>query len=211
MDGVLVDSEPLGDEFTVAFLKKYGVQEGTFDLEGLRGMNAKSFYTQVVQKLKIGQSVEEIIAEAHQDYFVYLESVPNLSPVPGVVDLITRLIKAGVNLALGSSAHRKRVDVFLEKLHLSEFFSIRATGDDVLNGKPAPDIFLLAAEKMRIPPSRCVVIEDTLYGIQAAKAAGMRCIGFAGLPHNRQDLSGADIVIKDFSEIDERTLERLYG
>ena len=88
-----------------------------------------------------------------------------------------------------------------DKLGLKSEFEVIVSGDDVKVGKPAPDCYLLAAKKLGVKPKDCVVIEDATFGVRAAKAAGIKCLGFAGLPHNDEDLSEADVIIKDFHQL----------
>ena len=211
MDGVLVDSEPLSDLFTIDLIKKLGKDPSSIDLERLRGFSAKPFYSLLIKELKLDISLEDLMAEAQPAYMSFFKSVREFVPVPGVVDFIKRLKNLGIKLAVGSSAHRERFNLFLDRLNLGEFFPVRISGDDIKNPKPAPDVFLLAAERIHVSHSQCIVIEDSVPGITAAKAASMKCIGFAGLPYNKQDLSSADIIIKDFSEITNEVLEKLYG
>lgn len=210
MDGVLVDSEPLVDEFAAALAER--LKPGSsIDFEKLRGMNAVSFYSFFIKELKLDMTLEELMAMAQPIYISFFESKEGLAPIPGVAELIQKLKKLGIALAVASSASRERVDLFIERLGFSDSFPVRVGGDEIRNGKPDPEIFILAAERIRIPPSHCLVIEDSTSGVAAAKAAGMRCIGYAGLPHNRQDLSRADIIIKDFSEVTNEVLEQLYA
>ena len=112
--------------------------------------------------------------------------------------MIQQLAANGYALAVASSANPKRVKLFLDRLGLAHYFEVVVHGDDVLKGKPDPEVFLTAASKIGAKPYNCVVIEDAKVGVKAAKAAKMFCIGFAGLPHNKEDLSEADVIVTDF-------------
>jgi beta-phosphoglucomutase-like phosphatase (HAD superfamily) len=127
--------------------------------------------------------------------------------MPGLFELVDGIGKVGYNLAIASSAPRKKIDIVLEKLGLGDKYEQIVSGEDEVKlGKPFPDIFLKAAEKLKMPASNIVVLEDAQNGVEAAKAAGMYCIGV----HNkftyeklgiRQDLSKADIQVESLKDI----------
>ena len=85
------------------------------------------------------------------------------------------------------------------------------SGEEVKKGKPDPEIFLTTANKLNVPPSKCIVIEDAANGVLAAKSAGMKCIGLQNPGSGNQDLSKADLVINNFNELDLDSLEKLLG
>ncbi len=127
----------------------------------------------------------------------------------GAVALIDRLHAAGFRLALGSSAPPENVEQALEGLQRRACFCGMVTGADVERGKPDPLVFLLAAERLSLPPSRCIVIEDAPVGITAAHAAGMVCVGLASTGRTRTELAEADWVVDHLSELDAESLQRL--
>ncbi|MGC3989099.1 MAG: HAD family phosphatase [Chthoniobacteraceae bacterium] len=102
-----------------------------------------------------------------------------LEPLPGVREWLARLQEAGVPCAVGSSSHRENIDLSLEILGLHDFFTGIVTSEDVNHGKPAPDVFLKAGEKIGRSPQKCVVFEDAFVGIEAARNAGMRVVAVA--------------------------------
>jgi beta-phosphoglucomutase len=119
----------------------------------------------------------------------------------GAAELIDALAAAGFALALGSSGPPENVDLVLEKLGRRERFAAVVTGMDVTRGKPDPQVFLLAAERMAALPSRCLVIEDAPAGVAAAKAAGMKCLGLASTGHDPAELAAADRVVRSLREV----------
>ncbi len=127
----------------------------------------------------------------------------------GAVALIDCLKEAGFRLALGSSAPPDNVDLVLDHLQRRDAFGAVITGNDVTRGKPDPQVFLLAAERLALPPARCVVIEDAPLGVTAARAAGMRCVGFASTGRDRRKLANADLVIDALRELDATTIASL--
>jgi len=120
---------------------------------------------------------------------------------PGVRDLIAALSDAGLLLAVASNSWRENIETMVRKLAVADRFAVLTGHEDVTRAKPAPDIYLLTAERLGVAPSACVVIEDSPVGIEAAKAAGMRCIGVTHtLPAER--LVGADLVVDGLTDAD---------
>jgi HAD superfamily hydrolase (TIGR01509 family) len=136
-------------------------------------------------------------------------AIEALQPIPGSIDLVRALHDAGMPLAVGSSGPRDNVALALAKLGILQYFGAVVTGDDVTRGKPAPDIFLLAAARLRVDPWTCVVIEDAEQGVEAALAAGMRVVAVTtSLPAERlrkatrvvaslRDLTPTDLLAPD--------------
>jgi beta-phosphoglucomutase len=128
----------------------------------------------------------------------------------GAEALMSALHEAGVAQALASSTPIENIVLIDELLGLGRYLSELVSGETVAHGKPAPDIFLRAAERLNIPPAACVVIEDAVAGVQAAHAAGMRCISVAG----ERDLAGlraADLMVHDLTEVDVERVRALMS
>jgi HAD superfamily hydrolase (TIGR01509 family) len=123
--------------------------------------------------------------------------------------VIDALHAAGFVLALGSSGPPGNVALVLEKLERREKFAGVVTGMDVTRGKPDPQVFLLAAERIGVAPLRCLVIEDAAAGVAAAKAAGMKCIGLATAGRDPKVLARADRVVTSLREIAPSDVRRL--
>jgi len=126
-----------------------------------------------------------------------------LEPLPGVRPWLERLAAAGIPCAIGSSTHRENIEVSLDVLGLRTFFQDIVTSEDVSHGKPDPEVFLKAAEKLGIAPALCVVFEDAHVGIEAAHRAGMRVIAVA-TTNPLADLGKADRAVM---RLDELTIE----
>jgi len=201
MDGVLVDSEPLHRQHIQAFLVKLGVSEPEKLTHNFKGVGTKDTSRIIIETFDLSHSVEEMTKMSRQAYLDHLNSLEELPSIPGAVAFVKNLAAAGHPLALASSASSKRIEMFLEKLGLTKYFKVIASGDHVERSKPAPDIFLLAARKLGMDPQDCVVIEDAENGVAAAKAAGMKCIAYGGSDHNTDNLLDADLVVKDFTKL----------
>ena len=201
MDGVIVDSEPLYEQHLQAFLVKLGVSQPELIEVSLKGVSSRDTSKLLIETFQLEYEVDELVTISRKAYLDHLDSIKKLPSIPGVVEFVKYLNKSGFSLALASSASAKRIDLFLSKLRLKQFFPVIVCGDDVKRSKPDPDIFLLAAQKLGAKPSDCVVIEDSQVGVRATKAAGMKCIAYAGSAHNSDDLSEADLVVKDFKAL----------
>jgi beta-phosphoglucomutase family hydrolase len=206
MDGVIVDSEPLHIEHLHSYLKKNGVKHPESFDRSLKGVNAADTWKMLKKEFNLDHDLNTLINDSRKSYVDFLNSLDSLPEIPGAVKLIKALHSKHYPLALGSSAAPKRIELFLNKLGLRTSFQIIVSGDDVKRSKPSPDIFLLAAEKMNAKPVNCVVIEDANNGVAAAKAAGMKCIAYSGSSHNTDDLSEADLIVKDFDDLTNTVL-----
>ncbi|MBI4027585.1 MAG: HAD family phosphatase [Verrucomicrobia bacterium] len=130
-----------------------------------------------------------------------------VSPLPGVAQWLRQLREAQIPCVIGSSTHRANIEVTLDLIGLASCFSSMVTSEDVKHGKPNPEVFLLAAKQIACPPERCVVFEDALVGIQAARAGCMKVVGVA-TTHSNTDLTGADVVVRRLDELD---FQRING
>lgn len=177
MDGVLVDSEPVIEAAALAGLREYGVFAKPEDFIPFVGAGEDKYIGGVAEKYGVTYKLE-MKARVYQ---IYLEIVSNkLKVFDGVLDLLDKLHKKGVKMALASSADRIKIDANLNVAGISEsLFTAIISGEDVIQKKPSPDIYLLAAKRIGSKSNECIVIEDALNGIQAAKAAGMKCLAVA--------------------------------
>jgi beta-phosphoglucomutase len=124
--------------------------------------------------------------------------------LPGVRPLLEGLHRAGAKQAIGSSAPRANLDLILQLTGVAPLLDAVVSMEDTQRGKPDPQVFLMAAEKMRVPPSRCLVVEDAVAGVQAAKAGGMKCIAVRFVGHHPEAMlreAGAEFVVKSLEEV----------
>jgi HAD superfamily hydrolase (TIGR01509 family) len=134
---------------------------------------------------------------------LYRDAVRELGiePLPGVRTWLERLRDAGVPCAIGSSTHRANIELSLEMIGLKPFFAAIVTAEDVTRGKPDPQVFLTAAQRIARPPAKCVVFEDAFVGIEAARAGGMRVVAVA-TTHPLEDLTVADRAVRRLDELE---------
>ena len=131
-----------------------------------------------------------------------------LVPSEGAKKLLDELKNRDFLLAVGSSAPRANLNLVLERTHLQDYFDTYVAGEDVTNGKPAPDTFLKAAEKLSLGADRCVVVEDAVQGVDAGKAAGMPVVAVT-TTRKRADLQGADIIVDSLAQLQARQFVEL--
>jgi beta-phosphoglucomutase len=135
--------------------------------------------------------------------------------LPGVERLLKAFTDRGWPQAVGSSAPRGNLDLLLSVTRTLPYFAAVVSGEDVTRGKPDPQVFLTAARKLGADPARCVVFEDAVVGVQAAKAAGMRCVAVTAVGHHPADTlraAGADVVVGSLEEVRiEQIAEWLLG
>lgn len=183
MDGLLVDSEPLARNAMEAFLAGHGLQLRQEIQRQLLGRRLPEAVAIVKDGYGLPQPVEVLTAEYAA---MRLDAIRgNLVTMPGVEALFAFGKAHHLPMALATSAMREHANVSLAEANLAGRFDAEVTGDEVHRGKPAPDLFLLAAERLGVDPAACVVFEDAPNGIAAARAAGMRA---AAVPNdqNRQ-------------------------
>ena len=206
MDGVLTDSEPLINAAAIQMFLELGLKVRPADFQPFIGTGEDRYIGGVAELYGFPL---DLPAAKRRTYEIYLALVPkDLKPFPGGAQLVAACRQAGLGLAVASSADRVKVVANLAKIGLpAETWDAVITGESVVVKKPAPDIFLKAAEILRCPPRSCVVIEDAVNGIQAALAAEMRCVAVAqSFPADR--LRAAQVVRATIGEV---TLEDLLG
>lgn len=199
MDGVLADSEPLINEAAIAMFAERGLTVQPADFLPFVGAGEDRYIGGVAEKYGFPL---DLPAAKRRTYEIYLDLVPlKLQSFPGVHDLIRACREAGLRLAVASSADAIKVKANLKKIALPpETWDVVLTGETVQRNKPAPDIFLLAARKLGMNPVECVVVEDAVNGVQAAKSAGMRCVAVAHtFPAER--LREADLVRESIAQV----------
>lgn len=199
MDGVLVDSEPLINQAAIAMFRERGVTVQPEDFLPFVGTGEERYVGGVAEAY--GLSIDPVEAK-NRTYEIYLDLVPSqLEAFPGAVELVHSCRNAGLQVAVASSADKIKVAANLEKIGLPlEYWDTVTTGEQVTRKKPAPDIFLATARVLGIEPSDCVVVEDAVNGIRAAKAANMRCVAVAQT-FPPESLREADVVRDKIAQV----------
>lgn len=207
MDGVLTDSEPVINAAAIAGLKEYGVESVPEDFAPFVGMGEDRYIGGVAEKY----GTPYVLTMKKRVYEIYLEILPGMiKSFPGVHTLLRQLRQAGVPLAVATSADRIKMEANLEAIDVPlGWFDTLVVGEDVEHKKPAPDIYLAAAAKLGLPATACCVVEDAVNGVQAAIAAGMRCVAVTSSFPAAILAAAAPTLIRD--RIAAVTLEDLLG
>ncbi|MFF4571953.1 HAD family hydrolase [Streptomyces sp. NPDC001410] len=199
-DGVLVDSEPISNRHLAAYLTELGHPTSYEDsIRDYMGSAMHRIHELVLERT--GQRLPEGFDDVfHARVFAAFER--ELKPVVGVDDVLEKLVAGGVPYCVASSGSHERIRVGHRATGLDRWFEEERifSSQDVGRGKPAPDLFLYAAERMGVAPERCVVVEDSPLGVQAAVAAGMDVYGFTAMtPAER--LTGANQLFSSMGEL----------
>lgn len=212
MDGVIIDSESIHREVEKKIFNSLGVNISDEEHDTYVGMTSMGMWREIKSRhnLKESSSVEELTKMSVENYIKFIQGNKSIEPIEGVVELIDDLHKNNIKLAIASSAVRKSIETVVCMFRLEKYFNIRISGEDIKRGKPEPDIFLMAAERLGVQPEDCIVVEDSKNGVHAAKKAGMKCIGFRNQSSGDQDLSSADMIIKKFHDINCKRLSSMY-
>ena len=207
-DGVLVDSETLSGEILIEALAEIGA---VVDLAHVRRHFIGRSFPAVAASLRAGgRAVPEGFEETYRDR-VLAAFETRLRPTPGIEDLLARL---AVPACVATSSSPVRLARTLALSGLAAAFGARAfTASEVSRGKPAPDLFLHAARRMRAAPADCLVIEDSAPGLEAAAAAGMRSVHYAGGSHHGSgsDLVGSEGRVESWAAVADRFPELLVA
>ncbi len=203
MDGVLCDSEAFIAEAAIRmFRERYGREVHEEEFIPFVGTGEDRYLGGVAEKHGIQLTLPD---DKNETYRLYAECAHGkLQPLPGVKSFIEQSKRAGLKLAIATSADEVKLHVNLREMGLDKsLFDALVNGLDIEHKKPAPDIFMEAAKRLGLDPAECIVFEDAITGVQAAKAAGAHCVGIAssfGTDELMQ--AGADAAIPDFTGFD---------
>jgi len=198
-DGVIIDSSSHHEESWERLAREVGkpLPEGHFK----KTFGRKNEFI-IPEMLQWTTEMAEIRTLSLRKEALYREVVAErgVEALPGVRTWLERLRSAEVPCAIGSSTHRENIELSLGMIGLAEFFQGIVTAEDVTLGKPHPEVFLTAASRVDRAPERCVVFEDALVGIQAARAGGMKVVAVA-TTHPPEELTSADIAVRRLDEL----------
>ncbi len=200
MDGVLADSEPLYHLSLNQVLQAHGHSLTDEDNRIILGTTVDFTWQTLKDRFRLDGEIEDWIGVYDEVLLKNLKE--NVEPSPGLYDLLDTLDARGLAFGLASSSQANWIEVILTILGVKERFKVVMSGDMVTNGKPAPEIYLTAAEKLSVDPSRCLVFEDSPHGIQAGKAAGMTVVAVLTDMTRDLDVSLADHHIESLADFD---------
>ncbi|WP_175821204.1 HAD family phosphatase [Burkholderia sp. BCC0419] len=194
MDGVLVDSRAVIERAWREAAQRYGRVISEDDIHRhIHGQPGPHTIRALFHDLPRADQ------EKVQAHVIHVENTADYETIPGVARLVSRLGAAGLTIGVVTSGWRYKIDRVIEMLKAKAYFSVIVERDDVARGKPHPDPYLLAAQRLGVPPSRTVVFEDAGSGVTSAVTAGAYCVGIGG-----EDLvdKGAKLAIPDFEGVE---------
>jgi len=196
LDGVLVDSEPIHFRAANRVLRGYGAALTEAEFLAFVGLGERASWDAWRRRYAISAPREQLLA-AHTAARLQ-EIAAGVPAIAEAVQLARRLSASGLRLAIASSSTGAVIDALVSACGLDEVFAVRVSGEDpeVRHSKPAPDVYLLAAARLGVPPAACVAIEDSGPGVTAAKRAGMTCIAVPNRWTRDQDFCEADVVLE---------------
>lgn len=207
MDGVIADTAQLHFR---AWRTAFGAKNVGFTYEDFRHTFGQRNDTIIKTILgsKVALELIDSIAREKEKQFRYLVK-EDLEALPGAVELIKSVHKTGFLMALASSAPLKNIELVLAKLKLKKYFPVITSAEDVTKGKPDPQVFLITAKRLNVAPERCLVIEDSVAGVSAAKRAGIKCIAVTNT-NTTVSLKEADLIVNSLKEISIDTIKSLW-
>ena len=206
LDGVIVDTAHYHFIAWKRLAKELGIHFTEQENEQLKGVSRMRSLEIILElgNLRLSQEEMERLATKKNKWFVdYINAMKPDEIFPGVKEMIQNIRANGIKIGLASSS--KNADTVLTLLNIKNLFDVIVDGTMIMHTKPDPEIFLLAAKKLNLPPSECLVFEDAEAGVEAAVAAGMKCIG-VGSP---QQLSQADVVVPRTADFDIQKIKNL--
>ena len=209
MDGTLVDYTPAHIRAFSIFCDRYGVTDWAEKLSGVYGMGNDDIMGRILPEEVIRE--KGLAALAAEKEAIYRELYePLIRPTAGLLDFLEALRREGIACAVGSSAEMRNIRFVFEKCGIESYFQTVVSSEQVTRCKPDPEIYLKAAEALRLRPEECVVFEDARAGIEAGDRAGMKVVALATtLSREELERTAATLVIDDFTQMSVERLRSL--
>jgi len=204
MDGVLSDSEKFISKAAIMMFSEFGLNVQPEDFKPFTGTGENRYIGGVAEKYGLKVDIEKVKARTYQIYTEIIKG--NLKPLPGAPDFVKSCRDRGFKIAVATSADEIKMRANLKETGIpASMFHATVNGLEVQNRKPSPDIYLVAAEKIGLKPEECLVIEDAVSGIKAAKSAGCRCLALT-TSFDASLLKEADWICENLSKVPEESL-----
>ncbi|MCL2571912.1 MAG: HAD family phosphatase [Defluviitaleaceae bacterium] len=202
MDGVLIDSQPLHYEIDIEVLKACGYPATLETVTPYTGISNPDRWPRYKSSLGLMESVDRLI-ELQTGFQMEIFTRANQGAIDGIPELLQALNDHDIPCAVASSSSHELINLVLEKCKIKRYFTHLVSGEDVKEGKPAPDIYIKTAKVFGLMPEECFAVEDAPLGILAAKNAGFTCIGYVNPNTHGQDFTHADYVVTHFNQCKE--------
>ncbi len=206
MDGVIVDNYAFHQQAWSVFCANHGISWKDDFRSRIFGSTNKEHFRAFFGRELLDTEIDRYEIEKEQIYRELYRS--HIKPVEGLEKFLEQVKEKLIPLALATSSPRVNVDFVLSQTGLRGYFPLILDATSVIHGKPDPEVYLKTAKMLHFETSLCIVIEDSIPGIKAAKAAGMRVIGIS-TSLKKDELTEADLIIEDFNELNLRVLENL--
>lgn len=207
MDGTLLDNNRYHLKAWRTFLGRHGVALSDEEyLTRVSGVNSAETIRRVLGKELSDQDVQRLQAEKESQYRSYITG--HLEPVAGLTGFLDEMRKAGIPMGVATSAPEENIAFTLEGLGVADYFGVVTGADMVRRAKPDPEIFIVTARRLGVSPRACIIFEDSVSGLEAARAASMRIVALR-TAHTTQELKGADLLIDDYRGLELPTLQKL--
>ncbi len=202
MDGTIADSEKIAERVTREFFRERGIELTREEEKMIFGLTWKELVRTLLgsRGLEYKQSIKNTLKER---YVRHMRK--EVKPAEGIYEFLNEL-KGNYKVGLATNSRKREVDIIFDRLGFHGYFDLKLSRNDVKKGKPDPEIYLKSAEIFKVNPSDCIVFEDSIIGIKAAKAAGMKCVGIVNT-YDKNELKEADLIINSFREIDSNKLK----
>lgn len=202
MDGLMIDSDRIISQSYETVLKEYGAEPKVNErgIVHTPGISALDNWRNLTETYGIEADIDELAEKKNRIHSELI--MQGVDAMPGLYDILAMLDSHGIKMAIASSSRREVIEHVLAHLKITHYFEIIVAGSDVEHGKPAPDIFLKAAENLGVKPEDCVVLEDAVNGVRAAKAAKMKCIAVpAPAEIENPEFKVADLMAESLGDI----------
>lgn len=209
MDGVLLDSEPLHDKVNLEILRSFGINADKTVTNPYVGRTSEALWEAMIRRYSIPEKTEVLI-ERQWEMVVRDLPISGIAESEGLTELLDYIERNGLSASVASSSRICFIDAVFDHLDLRKYMEGYTGAEEIGVGKPAPDIYLKAAEKLGVLPEQCLAVEDSTAGVLSAKAAGMFTVGYLNPTSEGQDLSKADRKVKLLTEIID-ILDELTG
>ena len=207
LDGVIADTGSYHYQAWQDVFQKRGVNFSEADFMRHFGRRHDTIIRSALGKNISTAEFDAVTMEKQESY--RRRVADNIRPLPGAIALIRSLKKHDMKMAIASSAPPENIEIIIRGLGIEDYFQAIAFGTEVAEGKPSPQVFLLAAKRLGAEPINCLVIEDAVAGIAAAKKAGMKCVAVTN-SHHRNSLKEADLIVDTLESVSLSDLTRLF-
>jgi len=206
MDGVLADTAPHHLRAWQETFAKRGIKFTEADFKRGFGIRNDAIIKNTLGEQTTKAEIEAIAKEKEATFRRIIGK--DVKPLPGALELLKALDERGIRMAIASSTTIENIHLIIGSLGIADYFKAVITGHDVTEGKPSPQVFLLAAQKLGAEPKNCIVVEDAVAGVKAAKSAGMYCVAVSNT-HPKEKLNEADLIVASLEMVTVKDLEKL--